>query len=177
MEMERGVFMNLFLVVLLSSGLSWAAPMPKAKPLANRLICKTAADKKSPKLYFTYNVPFLHEPEDPTMPYGRQTMVLAGRPIVQLFFDRSPQAAGENGEQLQPGQCAFAKRALRGGEPSQVQILLPPGQVQWISQPIGMKNPAVLTPPGDWTFLQEPERVFWLNLDDPKNFITSHMPN
>jgi hypothetical protein len=129
------------------------------------------------KLYFTYNVPFVHEPEDPTMPYGRQTMLLAGRPVVQLFFERSPLPAGDNGEQLQPAQCAFAKRAVRANEPSQVQILLVPGQVHWISQPIGLKAPAVLTPPGDWSFLQEPERVFWVNLDDPKNFVTSQMPN
>lgn len=169
----------LALVAVFLAGNSWAAPGPKAKPAANRLICKTGPEKRAtnPKLYFTYNVPFVHEPEDPTLPYGRQTMLLAGRPIVQLFFERSPLPAGENGEQLQPMQCAFAKRAVRNNEPGQVQILMQPGQVHWISQPIGMKTSALLTPPGDWSFLQEPERVFWLNLDDPKNFITTQMPN
>lgn len=175
--------MKLFLAAFfLASGGVWAATVPasapKAKPMANRLICKTGIEKKGVnKLYFTYNLPFVHEPEDPTMPYGRQTLLLAGRPVVQLFFERAPLPAGENGEQLQPNQCAFAKRAVRGNEPAQVQILLSPGQVHWISQPIGPKIPAVLTPPGDWSFLQEPERVFWLNLDDPKNFITSQLPN
>lgn len=170
--------MKIILAILLLSAYSWAAPAPKAKPSPNRLICKTGPEKRmNTKLYFTYNVPFVHEPEDPTVPYGRQTMLLAGRPIVQLFFERSALAAGENGEHLQPMQCAFAKRAIRAGEPAQVQILLPPGQVHWISQSLGAKAPAVLTPPGDWSFLQESERVFWLNLDDPKNFVTSQVPN
>jgi hypothetical protein len=173
-------FMAVALVVMTTGNL-WAAPAPKAKVSAHRLLCKTGAEKQAsgqgPKLYFNYNVPFVHEPEDPTMPYGRQVMLLAGRPIVQFFFERSPLPAGEHGEQLQPMQCAFAKRAIRANEPTQVQILLQPGQVHWISQPIGVKRPALLTPPGDWSFLNEPERVFSLNLDDPKNFITSQLPN
>jgi hypothetical protein len=176
--------MKIFMAIIVgavAAGNLWAAPAPKAKASANRLICKTSAEKRapgpSPQLYFNYNVPFVHEPEDPTMPYGRQVMLLGGRPIVQLFFERSPLPAGEHGEQLQPMQCAFAKRAIRANEPTQVQILLQPGQVHWISQPIGLKRPATLTPPGDWSFLNEAERVFSLNLDDPKNFITSQLPN
>lgn len=171
--------MILVIVSFLSTA-AFAAPKAKVSP-SNRLICKTGeklSAGQGPKLYFTYNVPFMNEPEDPTMPMGRQVLLLAGRPVVQLLFERAPVAAGENGEQLQPSQCAFAKRAIKNGEPDRVQILLAPGQVGWISQPIGMRNPprTLLTPPGDWAFASEPERIFTLDIDDTKNFVTSDLP-
>lgn len=150
-----------------------------------KLICKTAGDKRAPgqalKLYFRYNLPLVYEPEDPTMPFGRQILLLAGRPAVQLFFEKSAGPAGESGELLQPMQCAFARRALRAGEPSQAQILQPLNQVTWLSQPLGQRPPnraeqVTATPTGDWAFASQYEQVFTLELDDGKNFVTAQQP-
>lgn len=156
-----------------------------AKAKASTLICKTAAEKmaagQSLKLYFTQNLPIVFEPEDPTVPLGRQVMLLAARPFVQFSFEKSSGAAGENGEFLQPMQCAFAKRALKPTEPSQVQIILPAKQVQWISQSLGQSpksvgSRAMVLPVGDWRFASKFEQVFTLDLDDPKAFVTSQLP-
>lgn len=177
----------LFFVLALSlTATTQAAPeRPKAKPSANRLLCKTGPEKRAPgqalRLYFNYNLPFIFEPEDPTLPFGRQVMLLAGRPVVQMFFEKASGPAGVNGELLQPMQCAFAHRALRSNEPSQVQILLghQPQQVSWLSQPIGQRagvDRANLTPPGDWTFASLPEQVFAVELEDTKTFVSSQIP-
>src|SRR3989344_398701 len=94
---------------------AYSAPAAKAvggKP--GRLLCKTGTENRAAtqalKLYFQYHLPMMYEPEDPTVPFGRQVMVLSGRPLVQMHFEKSPEAAGENGEKLAPMTCAFAKR-------------------------------------------------------------------
>lgn len=163
--------------------------LPGNQPVKQtKLICKTGSDHRRAdqplKLYFSYHLPFQFEPEDPTMPYGRQVVVLAGRPVVQLFFSPARGGAGENGERLEPMQCAFAKRGLRAGEPSQVRILLPQGQVSWLTQSIGQRpgpaplsfERAVVAPAGDWAFAGQPEKVFTIELDDTKTFVTSQLP-
>ncbi|RZA08710.1 MAG: hypothetical protein EOP11_04005 [Proteobacteria bacterium] len=170
---------------------SSALPAP-AKPKAgsppssaSRLLCKTGPEKRAPgqplKLFFQYNLPFQFEPEDPTIPFGRQTFYLAGRPVMQLYFDKSPVAAGERGENLSPMSCAFAKRPLNRGEPSQVQILIPVGEKAWISQTIGQKpgygpERVTLAPGSDLAFTYQYEKVFSVDLDDAKDFVTAQKP-
>ena len=153
-----------------------------------KLICKTGSERRPAnqplKLYLSYNLPFQFEPEDPTVPFGRQVLVMAGRPVVRLNFEKAPEAAGENGENLQPMQCAFAKRALGAQEPSQAQILLPQGQVSWLTQALGQRpgvaqlnfERAVVAPAGDWAFASQFEKVFTVELDNPRNFVTSQLP-
>ncbi len=176
----------LLLILVVASTTAFADERMRSTPnkVANRLLCKTGPEKRnSPlKLYFHYNLPFQFEPEDPTMPLGRQVVVLAGKPVVQLFFEKAPLAAGENGENLQPMQCAFARRALREREPSQVQILLAGNQTNWISQAVGQRvgaitgEYAILTPTGDWTFAYQFERVFSIEIDEMKTFVTTQLP-
>lgn len=153
-----------------------------------KLICKTGSERRAAtqplRLYFNYNLPMQFEPEDPTMPFGRQVMVLAGRPMMQLFFEKAPGPAGENGENLQPMQCAFPKRAIQANEPAQAQILLPQAQPHWLTQTIGQRpGPAQLSferatvaPAGDWAFASQFEKVFALELDDTRTFVTSQLP-
>jgi len=174
----------MLLLALLVPTLNLANPPKAAKVSGSRLFCKTGPEKRAPgqalKLYLNYNLPFVFEAEDPTLPYGRQVVLLAGRPVVQLFFEKAPGPAGENGELLQPMQCAFARRAVRASEPSQVQVLLNPNQVSWISQAIGQRGGAaeraLVQPGGDWAFAYEPDRIFSVELDNPKTFITNQMP-
>jgi len=177
------------MVVLLLNAPAFAAGAPpKAKaaeaPRA-RLLCRTGAEKRAPgqplKLFFQYNLPFQFEPEDPTIPYGRQTFVLAGRPVVQLYFEKSPTAAGDRGEDLAPMTCAYAKRPLSRAEPSQVQILVPVGEKAWISQTLGQKpgygqERITLAPGTDWGFASQYEKVFAVELDDAKDFVTARQP-
>ncbi|MGZ3693101.1 MAG: hypothetical protein ACXWQO_02700 [Bdellovibrionota bacterium] len=153
-----------------------------------KLICKTGSERRPAnqplRLYFNYNMPLVFEPEDPTVPYGRQVVVLAGKPVMQLFFERSSEPAGENGENLQPMQCAFAKRGLRNSEPNQVQILLGQSQPHWLTQTIGQRpGPAQLSferasiaPAGDWSIASQFEKVFSIELDDTRTFVTGQLP-
>ena len=163
------------------------AKAPEAPRAQTKLLCKTGAEKRAPgqllKLFFQYNVPFQFEPEDPTVPFGRQVVVLAGRPVMQLFFEKAPIAAGERGEELAPMQCAFAKRPIGPREPSQVQILLPASEVTWMSQTVGQKpgygpERTLMSPgPGnDWAFTYQHEKVFVVELDDAKDFVTAQKP-
>lgn len=167
-----------------------AAPvvLRASEPKQTKLICKTGAERRPAnqplRLYFNYNLPFQFESEDPTVSYGRQVVVLGGRPVVQLFFEKANEAAGENGENLQPMQCAFAKRAVRLNEPSQVQILLPQGQTHWLTQSVGQRpGPAALSferatfaPAGDWAFASQFEKVFTIELDNTRTFVTGQVP-
>ncbi len=155
---------------------------------ATRLLCKTGTESRSAnqalKLYFQYHLPVMFEAEDPTVPFGRQVMVLSGRPLVQLNFEKNPEPAGENGEKLAPMTCAFAKRVVAPSEPSQVQIFLPAGQVHWLSQSLGQRpgpkqlsfERAVVAPAGDWTFASQFEKVFSVELEDTKTFVTTQVP-
>lgn len=185
----------LSLILAAFSTASLAAP-PAVIPSGNktaaakpgRLLCKTGAENRPAsqplKLFFQYHMPMMFEPEDPTVPFGRQVMVLSGRPLVQMYFEKSPEAAGENGEKLAPMTCAFAKRAVSASEPSQVQVFLASGQVQWLTQSLGQRpgpkqlsfERAVLAPAGDWAFASQFEKVFAVELDDPKTFVTTQMP-
>jgi hypothetical protein len=181
------IFSGLFLSLVASAA---GQPPGRRAPEApqTKLICKTGAETRSPaqplRLYFNYNVPFVFEPEDPTVPFGRQVVVLAGKPVMQLFFEKAGEAAGENGEYLQPMQCAFPKRALHANEPSQVQILLSPAKPHWLSQTIGQRpgpaqlsfERAVMAPAGDWGFASQYDKVFSIELDDTRSFVTSHLP-
>ncbi len=176
---------SLLLSLVLAPWASFANPLEKGKKLSsspqNRLICRTSADKKltNQKMYFHYNIPLLFEPEDPTVPYGRQTVALAGKPVVQLYFDRAPLPAGEKGENLQPMQCAFVKRAVKTNEPAQVQILVAGTQITWLSQPLGQKvgsEKPTMIPAGDWTFAYKQDQLFYVDLEDTKNFVTSQSP-
>lgn len=184
------------LMLLALSTLTFAAPptvLPTgaatkgaAKP--GRLLCKTGSENRPAtqtlKLYFQYHVPMMFEPEDPTVPFGRQVMVLSGRPLVQIHFEKSPESAGENGEKLAPMTCAFAKRALTPSEPSQVQIFLASGQVHWLSQNLGQRpgpkqlsfERSVVSPPGDWAFASQFEKVFAVEIEDQKTFVTTQAP-
>jgi hypothetical protein len=162
-----------------------ANPLEKGKKMGNspqnRLLCRTTQDKKmaNQKMVFRYNLPLQFEPEDPTVPFGRQTVVLAGKPVVQFFFERAPLPAGDRGENLQPMQCAFAKRTVRANEPNQVQILVAGNQITWMSQPLGQKvgsEKPTMIPAGDWTFTYQQDQVFFVDLDDTKTFVTSQMP-
>ncbi len=180
--------MKLLFLLALAPLVVFAQEKPKShhKASQTKIICKTGPEKRTPgqplRLYFNYNLPMVFEAEDPTVPYGRQMLLLAGRPVMQLFFEKAPGAAGENGELLQPMQCAFARRAVKAGEPSQVQILLPSTQVHWLSQTIGQRvqgptvDRAALTPAGDWSFASQFERVFSVEIEDMKNFVTTQMP-
>lgn len=177
---------------ILFSLIATAATPPPGRRAAEapqtKLICKTGAESRNPaqplRLYFNYNVPFQFEPEDPTVPFGRQVVVLAGKPVMQLFFEKSNGAAGENGEYLQPMQCGFAKRAMHSNEPSQVQIILSPAKPHWLSQTIGQRpgpaqlsfERAVMAPAGDWSFASQYEKVFSIELDDTHSFVTSQLP-
>jgi len=177
------VFLSIFLVIPVL-GAERALERNKLKPSQNKLICKTGPEKRALgqplKLYLNFNLPIVFEAEDPTVPFGRQTMLLAGRPVVQLFFEKATGPAGDNGENLQPMQCAFARRGIKGSEPALVQILLQPNQVTWLSQGIGQRGAAaeraVIQPAGDWGFAYQHEQIFVLELDDRKGFITSQMP-
>ena len=154
----------------------------------NRLICKTGSENRSSnqqlELYFQYYLPILFEAEDPTVPFGRQVMVLTARPLVQMHFRKSAEAAGENGEKLEPMTCAFAKRPLNAGEPNHAQIYLPAGQAHWLSQAIGQRpgpkqlsfERAVIAPVGDWSFASQFDKVFALEIDDMKSFTTTQLP-
>lgn len=153
-----------------------------------RLLCKTGAENRSAsqplKLYFQYHLPVLFEPEDPTVPFGRQVLVASGRPLMVLHFDKSEQPAGENGEKLAPMTCAFAKRVVAPGEPSQLQIFLPAGQTHWLSQHVGQRpgpkqlsfERAIVAPAGDWAFASQFEKVFSVEIEDMKTFVTTQMP-
>lgn len=175
------------LVLLLAAGSALAAPA-KIPAKANRLICKTGAENRSASqpldLYFQYHLPVVFEAEDPTVPFGRQTMVLQGRPIMQLNFRKSPEAAGDNGEKLEPATCAFAKRVVSASEPSHVQILMPAGQTHWVTQGVGQRpgpkqlsfERAVFAPAGDWAFASQFEKVFYVDLEDMKTFVTTQLP-
>jgi len=155
---------------------------------AIRLLCRTGAENRSAnqalKLYFQYHLPVMFEAEDPTVPFGRQTMVLSGRPLVQMFFEKSPEPAGEQGEKLAPMSCAFAKRIVSSSEPSQVQIFLSTAQVHWLSQTLGQRpgpkqlnyERAVIAPAGDWAFTSQFEKVFAIELEDTKTFLTTQVP-
>lgn len=155
---------------------------------ATRLLCRTGSENRPAsqalKLHFQYHLPVMFEAEDPTVPFGRQVMVLSGRPLVQLNFEKSPEAAGENGEKLAPMTCAFAKRVVAPSEPSQVQIFLPAGQVHWLSQSLGQRpgpkqlsfERAVVAPAGDWAFTSQFEKVFAVELEDTKTFVTTTVP-
>ena len=161
---------------------------PREANKANRLYCKTGPENRSPtqplRLYFQYHLPVVFEPEDPTVPFGRQLVALTGRPVVQLNFERSSEPAGENGEKLDPMTCAFAKRVVSATEPNHVQILLAPGQVHWLTQSLGQRpgprqlsfERAVVSPAGDWAFASQFEKVFTVDLDDAKTFVTTQMP-
>lgn len=175
----------LFVILALSPFSALANPLEKGKKVTaspqNRLICRTSTDKKlaNQKMYFHYNLPLLFEPEDPTVPFGRQAVVLAGKPVVQLYFERAPLPAGEKGENLQPMQCAFVKRAVKANEPAQVQILVAGNQITWMSQPLGHKvgsEKPTMIPAGDWTFAYKQDQLFAVDLEDTKNFITSQIP-
>jgi hypothetical protein len=181
---------SFFLLALALSLPAQSAPRTRAATdlKQTKLICKTGPERRAAhqplRLYLNYNLPLQFEPEDPTLPFGRQTMVLAGRPVMQLFFEKAPGAAGENGENLQPMQCAFAKRPIRANEPNQAQIIMSPAQPHWLTQTIGQRpGPAQLSfaratiaPAGDWSFASQFEKVFSLELDDASTFVTSQLP-
>lgn len=185
----KTVFIALSLFVFTLSAQAVNRPARAANEVRQtKLICKTGSERRPAsqplKLYFNYNLPLQFEPEDPTVPLGRQVVVLAGRPVMQLFFEKASEAAGENGENLQPMQCAFAKRAVRRNEPTQVQILLPQGQPNWLTQTIGQRpgpaqlsfERATITPAGDWSLASQFEKVFSVELDDTRTFVTSQLP-
>lgn len=161
---------------------------PKIAPKPNRLICKTGPESRPAnqplELYFQYHLPVVIEPEDPTVPYGRQTMVLQGRPMMQLNFRKSAEPAGDSGEKLEPMTCAFANRRVSAMEPSHVQIFMPAGQTHWITEAIGQRpgprqlsfERAIITPAGDWAFASQFEKVFYVDIDDMKTFVTTQLP-
>jgi hypothetical protein len=177
---------SLIVLGICFSLISVAAPLEKSKkassaPLSLRLICKTPAEKKSSpqKMHFHYNLPLQFEPEDPTMPFGRQNVILGGRPVVQFYFEKSNSPAGERGENLLPMQCAFARRTVKANEPNQVQILISGNQITWMSQPLGQKigsEKPTLIPTADWSFAYKSEQVFSVELDDLKTFVSTQMP-
>ena len=165
-------------------GLAPARPKAPADR-KTRLICKTGSENRAPgqplKLSFQYNIPLQFEPEDPTQPDARQTVTFAGRPRVQLSFEKSPVAAGEKGENLAPMQCAFAKRPVSAREPAKVQILVQAGELLWLSQAMGQSSAGgqdrtLLTPGPEWNFTYQYDKVFALDLDDAEEFITGQKP-
>jgi hypothetical protein len=181
-------FLLSVLAIFASLSTAMAAPAPKAAAKANRLFCRTGLESRpnsqSLDLNFQYLMPVMYEPEDPTMPFGRQVVVLSGRPLVQLNYRRASEAAGENGEKLEPMTCAFAKRTVAPHEPNHVQIFLPTGQTHWLGQAIGQRpgpkqlsfERAIMNPAGDWSFASLFNQVFFVDLDDTKNFVTTQLP-
>jgi hypothetical protein len=177
---------NLLLLGMLFSLITVAAPLEKSKKsptgaMSNRLLCKTSAEKKASyqKMHFHYNLPLQFEPEDPTMPFGRQNVILGGRPVVQFYFEKAASAAGGRGENLLPMQCAFARRTVKANEPNQVQILISGNQITWMSQPLGQRigsEKPTIVPTGDWSFAYKSEQVFSVEIDDLKTFVTAQMP-
>ena len=179
------------LSVLISSS-AFAAPdrvvLPKGTAKPNRLFCKTGSENRpsqqSLELFFQYHLPVVFEPEDPTVPFGRQVMVLQGRPLVELRFKKSAEPAGESGEKLEPMTCAFARRVVAANEPSHLQIFLPAGQTHWLSQSLGQRtgpkqlsfDRAVFAPAGDWSFASQFEKVFSVEVEDLKSFVTTQLP-
>ena len=166
----------------------FAAPLPKFAFKPNRLFCRTGAENRAAnqplELFFQYDLPLVFEAEDPTVPFGRQALVLQGRPLIQLQFRKAAEPAGESGEKLEPMTCAFARRALAGNEPNKVQIFLPTGQTHWLTQGIGQRpgpkqlsfERAVISPAGDWAFAFQFDKIFTVELDDMKTFVTTQMP-
>jgi hypothetical protein len=164
------------------------AASQKSSAHPNRLYCKTGpearAANQSLDLYFQYNLPVMFEAEDPTVPYGRQALILQGRPLMQLTFRRAAEGAGENGEKLEPMTCAFARRTVTAAEPNHVQIFLPSGQTHWLTQGVGQRpgprqlsfERAIMQPAGDWAFASQFDRVFYVDLDDMKTFVTTQLP-
>lgn len=181
----------LLLAAALSAALSTlsAFAAPKATSHPNRLYCKTGAENRAAnqplELYFQYHLPVVFEAEDPTVPFGRQTMVLSGRPLMQLNFRKASAEAGENGEKLEPMTCAFPNRRITSTEPAHVQIFMPTGQTHWVSESIGQRpgpkqlsfERAVIAPAGDWSFASQFEKVFYIDLDDVKTFVTTQLPH
>lgn len=177
-------------ILLLFLALPLPAMAGSAKPpfKANRLFCRTGAESRPAnqplELFFQYDMPVVFEAEDPTVPYGRQVLVLQGRPLMQLQFRKAAEPAGENGEKLEPMTCAFAKRTVAANEPAKVQIFMPAGQTHWLTQGIGQRpgpkqlsfERAVITPAGDWSFAFQFDKVFAVELDDMKTFVTTQMP-
>ncbi len=186
--------MRFFLSFLLALATSAQAADRPAQPGArisgksNRLLCKTGTESRSAsqplELYFQYYLPILFEAEDPTVPFGRQVMVLSSRPLVQMHFKKASEPAGENGEKLEPMTCAFAKRVVALSEPKSAQFYLPAGQPHWVSQTIGQRpgpkqlsfERTVIAPVGDWSFASQFERVFAVEIDDMKSFTTTQLP-
>jgi hypothetical protein len=182
--------MRFFSVTLfaLSALPAFAAPPAKLVFKPNRLFCRTGAENRASsqplELFFQYDMPVVFEAEDPTVPYGRQALVLQGRPLMQLQFRKASEPAGDNGEKLEPMTCAFAKRSVVANEPSKVQIFLPSGQTHWLTQGIGQRpgpkqlsfERAVIAPAGDWSFAFQFDKVFTVELDDMKTFVTTQMP-
>lgn len=165
-----------------------AAPPMKLPSKPNRLICKTGSESRPAnqplELYFQYHLPVVFEAEDPTVPFGRQSMVLQGRPLMQLNFRKAAEPAGDNGEKLEPMTCAFANRRVNANEPSHVQIFMPTGQTHWLTQGVGQRpgpkqlsfERAVISPAGDWAFASQFDKVFYVDIDDMKTFVTTQTP-
>lgn len=183
-------FFALLAFTLFTLTSAFAADRPILRPAgkANRLLCKTGSEARTAnqplELYFQYYLPILFEAEDPTVPFGRQVMVLTARPLVQMHFKKAAEPAGENGEKLEPMTCAFAKRVVSPREPNHAQFYLPAGQPHWLSQSVGQRpgpkqlsmERAVIAPVGDWAFASQFERVFAVELDDMKSFTTTQLP-
>jgi len=80
--------------------------------------------------------------------------------------------------------CAFAHRALGAADPSRVQIVMPAGQVNWLSQGVGQRpgpkelsfDRMVVQPEATGPFASQFEKVFSVDLDDAKTFVTTQMP-
>jgi hypothetical protein len=184
----RSPLLIAFVALAALSTASAFAAAPRGTLKTNRLLCKTGAETRAAsqplELYFQYNLPVVYEPEDPTVPYGRQILVLQGRPLVVLHFRKSAEPAGENGEKLEPMTCAFAKRVVPASAPNHVQIFLPTGQTHWLTEGIGQRpgpkqlsfERAVIAPAGDWSFASQFDKVFTVDLDDMKNFVTTQLP-
>jgi hypothetical protein len=174
-------------VFMISSASALAAAKATAHPY--RLFCRTGSESRALnqplELYFQYNLPVIFEAEDPTVPYGRQTLVLQGRPLMQLTFRKAQESAGDNGEKLEPMTCAFARRTLTASEPNHVQMFLPTGQTHWLTEVVGQRpgprqlsfERAIMQPAGDWSFASQFDRVFYVDIDDMKTFVTTQLPH
>jgi hypothetical protein len=186
--MRSPLYALLAFSALIAASSMAAVPM-KLPTKPNRLFCKTGAENRAAtqplELYFQYNLPVVFEAEDPTVPFGRQTMVLQGRPLMQLNFRKSAEAAGDGGEKLEPMTCAFAHRKVSASEPSHVQIFMPMGQTHWLTEAVGQRpgpkqlsfERAIMTPAGDWSFASQFERIFYVDLEDMKTFVTTQLPH
>jgi hypothetical protein len=186
MRKPSPLMVALFTITALSTASAFSAP--KLAPKANRLFCKTGSENRPANqtldLFFQYDLPVVFEAEDPTVPFGRQSMVLQGRPIMQLQFRKSGEPAGDNGEKLEPMTCAFAKRVVAANEPNKVQIFMPSGQTHWLTQGVGQRpgpkqlsfERAVISPAGDWSFAFQFDKVFSVEIEDMKTFVTTQMP-